>query len=284
MTCILGKPFSCDCSITSCLLLFLSVDCETCDYTISTSEEAPPDYTPAQRFPVCKLRHTHVTLTQHWQWQTHWQTTLTHTLTHWHTHWHTDTLTDTQTHTQSHWHTHRQTLTLTHTLTDTHTDRQTHWQTGQTHRHTTLTDWQTDRHTHIDMLQTYTDRHTHTHTNRQTDIQTHWQTGRLTKPSTIRSRPVIPIAYCLNTSPPVSLMRGRGKSQTKHNYTVLQEWLLATATMAVCRESTNYCIHKLCECCVQCVKDCECCVIHYVFVVWQVGLISVVWSKSFWRF
>ena len=158
-------------------------------------------------------QHMHIIkLTQgiHTHWQTH---TLTDRQTDRHTHWQTDTLTDRQTHwqTDNDRHTHWQ----THTLTDRHTDRQ-----ADTH---TLTDWQTDRHTHIDMLQTYTDRHTHTHTNRQTDIQTHWQTGRLTKPSTIRSRPVIPIAYCLNTSPPVSLMRGRGKSQTKHNYTVLQD-------------------------------------------------------------
>ena len=202
MTCILGKPFSCDCSITSCLLLFLSVDCETCDYTISTSEEAPPDYTPAQRFPVCKLQtHTH--------WHSNDTTLTLHTHTHTtHTDRHSHTHTDRQTHwhRQTHWQTDndRHTHWQTHTLTDRHTDRQ-----ADTH---TLTDWQTDRHTHIDMLQTYTDRHTHTHTNRQTDIQTHWQTGRLTKPSTIRSRPVIPIAYCLNTSPPVHYERAGQES------------------------------------------------------------------------
>ena len=27
-------------------------DCETCDYSLTISEEAPPDYTPAQKYPV----------------------------------------------------------------------------------------------------------------------------------------------------------------------------------------------------------------------------------------
>ena len=145
MTCILGKPFSCDCSITSCLLLFLSVDCETCDYTISTSEEAPPDYTPAQRFPVCKLRHTH---------------------------WHTDTRADRQTDTL----TDRQ--WQTHTLTDTHTDRQTHWQTGR-HTHTDrLTDRQTHTHRHAADIHWQTHTHTHKSTDRHTDTLTDRQTNQ----------------------------------------------------------------------------------------------------------
>ena len=28
------------------------IDCETCDYELSESADLPPDYKPAQRFPV----------------------------------------------------------------------------------------------------------------------------------------------------------------------------------------------------------------------------------------
>ena len=142
MTCILGKPFSCDCSITSCLLLFLSVDCETCDYTISTSEEAPPDYTPAQRFPVCKLRHTHThtTLVQH-SHNTHTTLTL-------HTHCTHTTLTlHTHTFTQHTHNTHTHSHILTQHSHNTHTTLTQHTHNTHTHNtHTALTDT-TDRQT-----------------------------------------------------------------------------------------------------------------------------------------
>ena len=139
------------CYYSYLLLLFLPADCETCDYTISTSEEAPPDYTPAQRFPVCKDA-----LTQH-SHNTHTHSHNTHTtLTHTHTYSHNTHTTLTQHSHNTHTH------TLTHTHTHSHNTHTTHTHSHNTH--TTLT-----QHTHT---------HTHTHSHAH-DCSCTWTTYRI---------------------------------------------------------------------------------------------------------
>ena len=42
--------------ISTCTFIYMYIsiqlDCETCDYELSESADLPPDYKPAQRFPV----------------------------------------------------------------------------------------------------------------------------------------------------------------------------------------------------------------------------------------